>query len=83
MKNKCNLLIFIFVLLFLYCLHLLSSVEGFGATSPGTMVQLATSHVTTDEDIDYRMNVYPKIVRREITNMTGDDPGEISVFPFA
>jgi hypothetical protein len=25
--------------------------EGFGSTSPGTMVQLQTSHVPTEEDI--------------------------------
>lgn len=47
--------------------------EGFGATSPGTMVQLRTSHVTTDEDIDYYKNVYPKLVAKEIRNMTESD----------
>jgi hypothetical protein len=46
-------------------------------TSPGTMVQLATSHVPTAEDAYYYNNVYPKEVRREITNMTGGDPGPI------
>ncbi len=49
--------------------------EGF--TSPGTMVQLATSHVPTAEDYNYYKNIYPKIVRRDITDMTGGDPGPI------
>jgi hypothetical protein len=48
-------------------------------TSPGTMVQLATSHVPTQEDVNYYRNIYPKIVRRDITDMTGGDPGPISV----
>lgn len=48
-------------------------------TSPGTMVQLATSHVPTQEDVDYYKNVYPKMVRRDITDMTGGDPGPIAV----
>ena len=51
-------------------------VEQFG-TSPGTMVQLQTSHVPTQEDVDYFNFVLPKIVRKEITSMTGEDPGEI------
>lgn len=51
-------------------------VEHFG-TSPGTMVQLQTSHVPTQEDVDYFNFVLPKIVRKEITSMTGEDPGEI------
>jgi hypothetical protein len=46
--------------------------EGFG-TSPGTMVQLRTSHVPTREDMYYWKNVYPKIVRREIYNLTESD----------
>lgn len=48
-------------------------------TSPGTMVQLASSHVPTQEDVDYYRNIYPKIVRRDITDMTGGDPGPIAV----
>jgi hypothetical protein len=41
------------------------------------MVQLQTSHVPTQRDADYFNFVLPKIVRKEITNMTGEDPGEI------
>ena len=55
--------------------------EGFGATSPGTMVQLSTSHVLTEEDEEYYKNVYPKMVRNDILNMTGGDPGPIRYYP--
>lgn len=48
-------------------------VDGFAATSPGTMVQLRTSHVPTEEDSYYWKNVYPKLVRKEIYNMTESD----------
>ena len=46
--------------------------EGFG-TSSGTMVQLQTSHVPTEEDAYYYKYVYPKLVRKEIYNMTESD----------
>ena len=55
-------------------------VERFG-TSPATMVQLQTSHVPTQEDVNYFNFVLPKIVRRDITNMTGDDPGDLRPAP--
>jgi hypothetical protein len=48
-----------------------------GFTSPGTMVQLATSHVPTAEDYYYYKNIYPKVVRHDIRDMTGDDPGPL------
>lgn len=48
-----------------------------GFTSPGTMVQLATSHVPTAEDYYYYKNIYPKVVRHDILDMTGSDPGPI------
>ena len=47
--------------------------DGFGATSPGTMVQLSTSHVPTEEDAYYYKYVYPKLVEKEIRNMTESD----------
>jgi hypothetical protein len=46
--------------------------EGFG-TSPGTMVLLATSHVPTEDDAYYYRYVYPKLVRKEIYNLTESD----------
>jgi len=47
--------------------------EGFAATSPGTMVQLQTSHVPTEEDEYFYKHVYPRMVRKEIYNMTESD----------
>jgi hypothetical protein len=47
-------------------------------TSPGTMVQLATSHVPTERDIYYQRFIYPKLVRKEIAQMTGGDPGPLA-----
>ena len=59
------------VVLILLALKTLKT-EGFG-TSPGTMVQLQTSHVPTVEDAYYYKYVYPKLVRKEIYNMTESD----------
>jgi hypothetical protein len=55
--------------------------EYFG--SPGTYVQLATSHVPTEADAYYYNVIYPRQVRREVTDMTGADPGVLRswVFP--
>lgn len=46
--------------------------DGFGM-SPGTPVQLSSTHVTTKEDIYYWKHVYPKQVRKEIYNLTESD----------
>ena len=54
-------------------LILFKRLDGFGATSPGTMVQLATSHVPTEEDLYYYRHIYPKQVQKEIRNMTESD----------
>jgi len=61
----------------------LQKMEPFG-TSPGTMVQLQTSHVPTQDDYNFYTRVYPKMVRREITDMTESDPGELRpwIFPW-
>jgi hypothetical protein len=53
-----------------------------GFTSPGTLVQLATSHVPTPEDYYYYVNVYPKRVRKDIIDMTGSDPGPLYEPPY-
>ena len=45
--------------------------EGFGSTSPGTMVQLQTTHVPTEEDAYYFKYIYPQIVKRDLIRMTG------------
>ena len=44
--------------------------ESFGATSPGTLVQLASSHVPTAEDEEDWRNEQRQI-RRELINLTG------------
>jgi hypothetical protein len=49
--------------------------EGF--MSPGTMDQLSSTHVDTEEDYLYYRFMYPKIVRKEIATMTGGDPGPL------
>lgn len=46
--------------------------DGFGM-SPGTPVQLNTSHVPTDEDEYYWKNVYPKQQKKEIYNLTASN----------
>lgn len=58
-------------------------IEGFG--SPGTYTQLATSHVPTERDAYYYNTVYPKQVRKDLTELTGEDPGNIPTFlsPYA
>jgi hypothetical protein len=60
-----------------------AAAEAFGSTSPGTMMQLATSHVPTEEDFLYYSAVYPKQLRREVAELTGGDPGPLRpwVFP--
>jgi hypothetical protein len=69
MKWSLPLLFFAVVLV----LILFKRLDGFGATSPGTMVQLATSHVPTEEDLYYYRYIYPKQVQKEIRNMTESD----------
>ena len=68
MKWCLTLLYFLVVIV----LVLFARGEGFGM-SPGTMVQLQTSHVPTEEDLWYYKNVYPRMVAREIYNMTESD----------
>ena len=64
------------ILVFLVVTSKLIIIECFG-TSPGTMDQLQSSHVPTQEDVNFAF-VLPKIVRKDITDMTGGDPGVIS-----
>jgi len=68
------------LLVILVVVFLLLRKEGF--MSPGAMVQLATSHVPTAEDYYYYKNIYPKVVRHDITDMTGSDPGPLYEPPF-
>ena len=83
-KNFPNFLITIAISIIIIgiAIYLNNRSESFGATSPGTLVQLASSHVPTQEDLYYYTKVYPKVVRREVADMTGSDPGEIALYPF-
>lgn len=84
MKTKFNIFYFILGFIFIFGAAYLirKSIEGFGATSPGTLVQLVSSHVPTQEDVEYYTKVYPKVVRKEIKDMTGADPGDVALYPF-
>lgn len=68
MKTHALLIIFVILVLAIFKRY-----DGFFGTSPGTMVQLRTSHVPTEQDMYYWKNIYPKIVRREVYNMTESD----------
>ena len=68
MKTHVWLIIFVILVLAIFKRH-----DGFFGTSPGTMVQLRTSHVPTEQDMYYWKNIYPRIVRREVYNMTESD----------
>ena len=46
-------------------------IEGFAATSTGTMIQLRTSHVRTEEDDEYERNVLPHLINQDLIHMTG------------
>ena len=74
----------LFSIVLILCMCSYNQKEGFGATSPGTMTQLRTSHVPTEEDRDFYENDYPRIVRKEVTGLTGGDPGELRpwIFPW-
>ena len=65
-----NLVIIALILLFI-ALVLTRVTEGFGSTSPGTMVQLRTSHVPTKEDAYFYKYIYPRMVNRDLIRMTG------------
>jgi len=55
--------------------------EAFGM-SPGTLDQLKSTHVTTAADIEFYNHTYPKIVRRDIQDMTEEDPGDLRPWTF-
>jgi len=81
-KNNKLFIAIILIIIIVTIYYATNSKEYFGATSPGTLVQLESSHVPTERDLFYYINVYPKVVRKEITNMTGSDPGDIALYPF-
>jgi hypothetical protein len=69
MKKNTTILLIAFTLLFLMIM-VLPHLEGFG-TSPGTLVQLSSSHVPTEEDEYYLRYIYPRMVNRDLLDMTG------------
>jgi hypothetical protein len=73
--SYCNIIFIILVILYSVniILHMNVKKEAFGATSPGTMVQLQTSHVPTEQDEYYWRYIYPRQVKREIYNLTESD----------
>jgi hypothetical protein len=75
MAKQCNLNYILVIVFVLFVVLFFMRREGF--QSPGTLTQLASTHVPTAEDAYYYHNVYPKLVRREITDMTGGDPGPL------
>lgn len=54
----------------LFLIMSLRFTEPFG-TSPGTLVQLASSHVPTEEDARY-MTQYANQVNKDLKDMTGE-----------
>ena len=60
------------VLLVVAVLAMFKLQENFGM-SPGTIVQLQTSHVPTEEDAYYQRYIYPKILKRDLYDMTESD----------
>lgn len=50
-----------------------TATEAFGATSPGTMTQLATSHVSTEED-EEELKHAAQQAQHEADDMTQDAP---------
>lgn len=67
MKHSLKLLSFLLLVLLVSSIFLRESF-----TSPGTLVQLSTSHVPTDSDYLYATNYY-KQVRQDLRDMTGSD----------
>ena len=86
MRKSRNLMLYMsLIVLFIATMawYVKASVENFG-TSPGTMDQLRSTHVTTEEDVDFFTRVYPKMVRKDLIDMTDGDPGELRpwIFPW-
>lgn len=60
-------LAFLFVILFISQLYVK---EAFGATQPGTLIQLAAGHVPTEEDIR-EAREWKNQVKRDLIGLTG------------
>jgi len=63
-------MIMLVVFLCLLCWFYVSKrIEAFGATSPGTMIQLKTSHVPTENDLEGWIKEGEQI-KRDLASMT-------------
>jgi len=51
-------------------LYVTSKTEDFGATSPGTMIQLQNSHVPTEEEVEEGGRKYREQVEHDLAAMT-------------
>jgi len=68
---KRQLIFFLILLLILSC-ALFCVKEGFFGTSPGTLVQLASTHVPTERDLTEE-KIEREQVRKDIYDMTESD----------
>ncbi len=69
--TQCNLVTFILIVfVLLYIISQLRTKEGFWFTSPGTLVQLQTSHVPTEDDFRDMLRERQRVYR-DIYAMTG------------
>ena len=69
MKWRLCLVSFLAILIII----VIKRIEGYGSTSPGTMVQLNTSHVSTQDDLNFLKYEYPKRLRKDIYDLTESD----------
>ena len=63
------ILLVVFLCLMLW-FYMSSNKEAFGATSPGTMIQLSTSHVPTEEEVETGGRKYREQVEHDLAAMT-------------
>ena len=70
MIRFCLLIILTFALLLAVLMATDAVKEGFAATSPGTMLQLRTSHVRTKEDEEDEKKLL-SLINQDLIHMTG------------
>ena len=70
MIRFCLLIILTFALLLAVLMATDAVKEGFAATSPGTMLQLRTSHVRTKEDEEDEKKLLA-LINQDLIHMTG------------
>ena len=71
MRLLLTLMILSAILLFAFLVRDRVYRREFFGTSPGTMVQLASSHVPTQEDMNYALKGYAQQVNHDLIDMTG------------